>query len=177
SLNALFGLLVPIVDRHGGHVDKFLGDGLLAVFGAPEGFPDHADRALSAGLEMLDELERAGGALGVCVGINSGRVVAGSIGGAGRLNFSVIGDAVNVAARVEQATRGTDDCLLLTRATRDALLRPALVASRGTMPLKGKSEPVELFAPVRDRSVIGRSVVSADAAPRERRDRPVRPLR
>jgi class 3 adenylate cyclase len=177
SLNALFGLLVPIVDRHGGHVDKFIGDGLLAVFGAPEGFPDHADRALSAGLEMLDELERAGGALDVCVGINSGRVVAGSIGGAGRLNFSVIGDAVNVAARVEAATRGTDDCLLLTRATRDALLRPALVASRGTIPLKGKSEPVELFAPVRDRSEIGQRALSADAAPRERRDRPVRPSR
>src|SRR5205085_2385605 len=93
SLNALFELLVPVIDRHGGHVDKFIGDGLLAVFGAPEGFLDHADRALSAGLEILDELERARGSLDICIGINTGRVVAGSIGGAGRLNFSVIGDA------------------------------------------------------------------------------------
>jgi adenylate cyclase len=163
---------VPVIDRHGGHVDKFIGDGLLAVFGAPEGFPDHADRALSAGLEILAQLERAGGALDVCVGINTGRVVAGSIGGAGRLNFSVIGDAVNVAARVEEATRSSGDSLLLTRATRDALLRPALVTSRGTIALKGKSEPVELFAPLSDEEPL-----SAQAAPRAQRDRPVRPLR
>jgi class 3 adenylate cyclase len=171
SLNALFELLVPIIDRHGGHVDKFIGDGLLAVFGAPEGFPDHADRALAAGLEIRDELERGQGALDVCIGINTGRVVAGSIGGAGRLNFSVIGDAVNVAARVEQATRASEDSLLLTRATRDSLLRPALVASRGTIALKGKAEPVELFAPIRD------AALSESPSQRARPDRPVRPLR
>jgi adenylate cyclase len=172
SLNALFELLVPIVGRHGGHVDKFIGDGLLAVFGAPEGFPDHADRALAAGIEILDALAREPAALDVCVGINTGRVVAGSIGGAGRLNFSVIGDAVNVAARVEAATRGTGDSLLLTRATRDALLRPALVSSRGTIELKGKAEGVEVFAPVSDENEL-----RVPAQSHARRDRPVRPLR
>jgi adenylate cyclase len=172
SLNALFELLVPVVVRHGGHVDKFIGDGLLAVFGAPEGFPDHADRALAAGVEILDEVQRAPGALDVRVGINTGRVVAGSIGGAGRLNFSVVGDAVNVAARVEQATRETGDRLLFTRATRDALLRPALVASRGTVSLKGKAQAVELFAPVPDADAV-----SLPETPRAQRDRPVRPLR
>jgi adenylate cyclase len=186
SLNALFEILVPIIDRHGGHVDKFIGDGLLAVFGAPEGYPDHADRALCAGLEILDALERHEGVLDVCVGINTGSVIAGSIGGAGRLNFSVIGDTVNIAARVEAATRGTADNLLLTRATRDALLRPALVSSRGTIALKGKSEPVELFAPDRVERASAREAdaddriedsVSADARPRARRDRAVRPLR
>jgi class 3 adenylate cyclase len=108
----------------------------------------------------------------VHIGINTGRVVAGSIGGAGRLNFSVIGDAVNVAARVEQATRETEDKLLLTRATRDALLRPALVGSRGTIALKGKSEAIEVFAADRVERVA-----SADGSPHARRDRPVRPLR
>ena len=148
ALNALFEVLVPIIGRHGGHVDKFMGDGLLAVFGAPEGFPDHADRALAAGLEILDAVNGPGVPLRVCVGINTGRVVAGSIGGAGRLNFSVIGDAVNVAARVEAATRDTGDDLLLTRATRDALVRPAALVSRGSISLKGKAEPMELFAAV-----------------------------
>jgi adenylate cyclase len=188
SLNTLFELLVPIIDRHGGHVDKFIGDGLLAVFGAPEGFPDHADRALAAGLEILAELERDAGALDVCIGINTGRVAAGSIGGAGRLNFSVIGDAVNVAARVEEATRSSGDSLLLTRATRDALLRPALVTSRGTISLKGKSEPVEVFTPQsgdgerdgargeRDAHDAG-DELSADSGARARRDPEVRPLR
>jgi class 3 adenylate cyclase len=146
ALNALFEVVVPIIGRHGGHVDKFIGDGLLAVFGAPEGFADHADRALAAGLEILDAVGTGGVPLGVCVGLNSGPVVAGSIGGAGRLNFSVIGDAVNVAARVEAATRDTGDDLLLTRATREALLRPASLVSRGSISLKGKTEPIELFA-------------------------------
>jgi adenylate cyclase len=149
TLNSLFETLVPVIDRHGGHVDKFIGDGLLAVFGAPEGFADHADRALAAGLEILDALERSDSELRVCIGINSGRVVAGAIGGAGRLNFSVIGDAVNVAARVEEATRTTGDELLLTRATSDALRRSAPLTSRGTILLKGKSDAIELFAPVR----------------------------
>ena len=105
AINALFETIVPVIDRHGGHVDKFIGDGLLAVFGPPEGLSDHADRAVAAGLEVVEAVRQADGELLVCVGISTGRVVAGSIGGAGRLNFSVIGDAVNVAARVEAATR------------------------------------------------------------------------
>ncbi|MDQ6811232.1 MAG: HAMP domain-containing protein [Actinomycetota bacterium] len=157
ALNALFEILVPIIGRHGGHVDKFMGDGLLAVFGAPEGYSDHADRALSAGLEILDAVESSKVPFGVCIGINTGRVVAGSIGGGGRLNFSVIGDPVNVAARVEAATRETGDDLLLTRATRDALVRPAVLASRGSISLKGKSDPIELLAPPRNAEAAARA--------------------
>jgi adenylate cyclase len=149
ALNRLFESVVPIVERHGGYVDKFVGDGVLAVFGAPEGYPDHADRALATGREIVEAVEGgAAGRLRVGVGINSGRVVAGSIGGGGRLNFSVIGDAVNVASRVEHATRRTGDHLLLTAATRDALTRPGDIAlvSRGEAALRGKAEPIELFA-------------------------------
>jgi adenylate cyclase len=149
ALNSLFETIVPVIGRHGGRVDKFIGDGLLAVFGAPEGFPDHADRALAAGLEILDEVDRSDVPLEVRIGINSGRVVAGSIGGAGRLNFSVIGDAVNVAARVEAATRTTGDELLLTRASCDALSREATLVSRGSISLRGKSDAIELLAPAR----------------------------
>lgn len=148
ALNELFEQIVPIITRHGGHVDKFLGDGVLAVFGAPEGFPDHADRALAAGLEILDAVgDGTPSGLTLGIGLNTGRVVAGSIGGAGRLNYSVIGDPVNVASRVEAATRELPDDLLLTCSTRDALQRPAALVSRGSIPLKGKAEPVELFAP------------------------------
>lgn len=146
SLNALFEVIVPIVAEHGGHVDKFLGDGLLAAFGAPEGWIDHADRAVAAGLQIASAVNQPGARLLVGVGINTGSVIAGSIGGAGRLNFSVIGDAVNVAARVEAATRETGDDLLITSATRDAMTRPLALVSRGTVPLKGKSEPVEVLA-------------------------------
>ena len=88
------------------------------------------------------------GELSVGVGVNSGRVVAGSIGGAGRLNFSVIGDAVNVAARVEAATRELGEEVLITDTTRRLLSETVEVASRGPQPLRGKTEPVQLWAPI-----------------------------
>jgi class 3 adenylate cyclase len=148
TLNRLFSVIVPIVDEHGGHVDKFIGDGLLAVFGAPELFPDHADRAVAAACEIAAAAAAAGTGLSVAAGVNSGRVVAGSIGGAGRLNFSVIGDAVNTAARVEAATRQTGDDVLITAATAAMLQREVPLVSRGSVPLKGKAEPLEVFAPL-----------------------------
>ena len=146
ALNGLFEVIVPIIRDHGGHVDKFLGDGVLAVFGAPEGFSDHADRAVGAGIAIAQTVARAGLALSVGVGVNSGPVVAGSIGGAGRLNFSVIGDVVNVAARVEAATRSTGDTMLITAETRDALTRTWELLPRGSVPLKGKLQPVEILS-------------------------------
>ena len=152
TLNRLFEVMVPIVTRHGGHVDKFIGDGLLAVFGAPEAYPDHANRAVAAACDIVRAVNSGTShdGLRVGVGVNTGRVVAGSIGGAGRLNFSVIGDAVNIAARVEAATRETGDDVLVTSATRGRLLGGPSMVSRGTVTLKGKSEPVEVFAPVMD---------------------------
>jgi adenylate cyclase len=96
---------VPIVHAHGGHVDKYVGDGLLAVFGAPRRQEEHADQALAVSLEIAAAVEEEfEDRLSIGVGLNSGLVVAGNVGGAGRLEFSVIGDAVNVAARVEAAT-------------------------------------------------------------------------
>lgn len=147
TLNAMFAAAVPVVEKHGGHVDKFLGDGLLAYFGVPENQPDHADRALAAACEMVRAVESVGTGLSVGVGVNTGRVIAGAVGGAGRLNFSIIGDAVNVAARVESMTRETGDDVLVTAATRDALRRPVALTSRGHLPLKGKAEPLELLTP------------------------------
>ncbi|MDX6648831.1 MAG: adenylate cyclase [Solirubrobacteraceae bacterium] len=149
-LNALFEGVVPVISRHGGHIDKFIGDGLLAVFGAPEPHRDHADRAVAAAVEILEVTEAGvAGELRVGVGVNSGPVVAGAIGGAGRLNFSVIGDAVNVAARVESATRRTGDGVLLTGATRERLTRTVPLVPRGTAELKGRDEPIDLFTPGR----------------------------
>jgi class 3 adenylate cyclase len=151
-LNALFAVVVPIVNRHGGHVDKFVGDGLLAMFGAPEPFPDHADRAVRAACEMagvVNSEDEPGFRIGV--GVNTGRVVAGSIGGAGRLNFSVIGDAVNIASRVESATRELDEDVLITEATARELSADVEVKDCGEHELKGLPGPLRLCAPrVRD---------------------------
>jgi adenylate cyclase len=154
SLNRLFGRVVPIVHAHEGHVDKFVGDGLLAVFGAPRRQDDHAEQALDAALEIERAVrEEFAGELEIGIGLNSGTVVAGNVGGAGRLEFSVIGDAVNVAARVEATTRKTGDTVLLTEHTVRLLGRhAAAVERRPAVPLKGKHQAVSLYAPVRERA-------------------------
>jgi adenylate cyclase len=163
ALNGLFEVVVPIISRHGGHVDKFVGDGLLAVFGAPESYPDHADRAVRAGCAMSEAVnggDAAGDELRIGVGINTGAVVAGSIGGAGRLNFSVIGDPVNVAARVEAATRELDADVLATQTTCDRLSDEFELEDLGERELKGIADPVRLFAP---KHVPGAAGVEAKA--------------
>jgi len=156
-LNDLFGIAVPCVTRHGGHANKFLGDGLLAVFGAPERLDDHADRAVAAAQEIAERLGekvrertkkvRTRTITGFGIGINSGPVVVGSVGGGGRLEFAVIGDPVNVAARVEHLTRETGDTILISEAARGLLRRPDLeLEPRGEFALKGVSEPVPIYA-------------------------------
>ena len=147
-LNALFEIVVPAVVEAGGHVNKFLGDGALAVFGAPNDLPDHADAALRTAV-VIDRLvaERFGQELRIGIGINTGVVIAGTIGGGGKLEFTLIGDAVNVAARVEQLTKTTGDTILLTQQCLEALTsQPPGLLDRGAHALKGKSAPVQVFS-------------------------------
>jgi class 3 adenylate cyclase len=148
-LNDFYEHVVPVLLRQGGHANKFVGDGLLAVFGAPERWPDHADRAVAAALEIARVVDDVyGGDLRIGIGVNSGPVLAGTIGGGGRLEFTVIGDAVNTASRVEQATRETGDTILVTDATLRLLRRDhGGFEERPATELRGKSEPVALFAP------------------------------
>jgi adenylate cyclase len=149
TVNRLWERVVPLIHAHAGHVDKFVGDGLLAVFGAPRRLADHADQALAAALQVADAVEdEFRGELSVGVGLNSGPVVAGNVGGAGRLEFSVIGDAVNVAARVEAATRQTGDAILVSEHTRRLLTAERVtLEERPEISLKGKTDPVALYAP------------------------------
>ncbi|MFZ0905449.1 MAG: adenylate/guanylate cyclase domain-containing protein [Mycobacterium sp.] len=145
-LNALYSEIVPIVRRHGGHANKFIGDGLLAVFGAPDRRPDHARRAVAAGRDIVETIRSHGGEFRIGVGINSGNVIAGTIGGGGRVDFTVIGDTVNTAARVESATRDTGDDLLITHATRSLIDDDDAWIERPAFQLKGKSQPVRVYA-------------------------------
>ena len=154
-LNDLFGLVVPLLIEHGGHANKFIGDGVMGVFGAPDRLSDHALRAVEAGCAVAEAVEdRYGGDLRVGIGINSGPASVGTIGGGGRLEFAVIGDTVNVAARVERLTRETGDTVLLTEATRALLdgAGPELEA-RGDVPIRGRADPVPVYAPVPGRAL------------------------
>ncbi len=122
---------------------------VLAVFGAPERIHQHADRAVQCAVELARTINsRRPGGFEVGVGVNTGKVVAGSIGGAGRLSFSVIGDAVNLAARVESATRETGDPVLITGETRAQLSETIEVEPRGEREIRGYDRRVELYAPM-----------------------------
>ncbi|MDQ6778420.1 MAG: adenylate/guanylate cyclase domain-containing protein [Actinomycetota bacterium] len=143
-LNEFFGVAIPVIERHGGFVHQLLGDGLLALFGAPFPVPDHPDRALAAGAEMLDAVDaQLGERCRIGIGINTGLVLVGTIGGGDHRRLAVVGDPVNVAARVQGATRDVGAQLLVTEATRCLLdaggpgLEPL-----GGVSLKGKSHPV-----------------------------------
>jgi adenylate cyclase len=148
-LNELYEAVVPVIKRHGGHANKFVGDGLLAVFGAPERYADHAARAVAAACDIAQLVrEGVGGELRVGLGVDSGRVVAGTIGGGRRRDFTVIGDTVNTAARVEAATRLTGDDILVTESTLRAIGSSGdEFEERPSVPMKGKTAGVRLYAP------------------------------
>jgi len=149
SLNRLYEAAIPVIARHGGHANKFIGDGLLVVFGAPERHADHAARAVAAAREIARLVrDGRGGELRVGLGVNTGRVVVGTIGGGGRRDFTAIGDTVNTAARVEAATRMTGDEILITETTLRALGAAAGdFEERPAVPLRGKADTVRLYAP------------------------------
>lgn len=117
-LNAYFAGVCAAVEAHGGMVNKFMGDGLLAVFGAPEDDPDHARHAAAAALDMVAAAARVprpdGGPTRIGVGVHTGEILVGSIGGQHRRDYTVIGDAVNLAARIEGLTRTLDADVLLS---------------------------------------------------------------
>ncbi len=145
-LAAHLAAMAEVVLAHGGTIDKFAGDAVMAVFGAPEPVPDHAERALRCALAMqARQAELNGGAelpLAMGIGVNTGVVVAGTVGGAGRLEYTVVGDAVNVAQRL-QAVAGPGEVVASAETVRGA---PALTAEPiGAHVVKGRREPVEVY--------------------------------
>jgi adenylate cyclase len=139
-----------ILDRHGGIVNKFLGDGFLALFGAPLEAPDAAHRAVAAAREMLVANERINSAtswpLRMGIGIHLGEVVAGNIGSPRRKEYTVIGDTVNFAARLEALNKELNSQFLISSAVREALGEAAHDAvHRGEVPIRGYEKPVPVW--------------------------------
>ncbi|MCB9778634.1 MAG: adenylate/guanylate cyclase domain-containing protein [Alphaproteobacteria bacterium] len=147
------------VRRRDGIVNKFLGDGLMAIFGAPLDEPDHARNAAQAAVaiaRVAQELDRSGAypGLRIGVGLHCGEVVVGDIGGRGHREYTAIGDVVNTASRVEGVTKDLDETVLVTRAVVEALGEGFTLGPGRPVSLRGKTEPVELFA-LRDGPATG----------------------
>ncbi|RUP37632.1 MAG: adenylate/guanylate cyclase domain-containing protein, partial [Gordonia sp. (in: high G+C Gram-positive bacteria)] len=146
-LNELFAIVVPAVVEAGGHVNKYLGDGALAVFGAPGELDRHADAAVTAAIRIRNLVaDTFADEVHIGIGLNTGEVIVGTIGGGGKLEYTLIGDAVNVAARVEQLTKTTGDTILLTGSCAQTLANPVPLVDRGRHEVKGKPEPVQVYA-------------------------------
>src|SRR5205823_4833770 len=141
-----FAVLVEILDRHSGIVNKFLGDGFLALFGAPIEDPLAARRAVAAAREMLTAMaeNNAGNdwPLTIGIGIHMGNVVAGNVGSPRRKEYTVIGDTVNFAARLEALNKEFGSQLLISAAVREALSELCEDAVLiGEVPVRGYDEP------------------------------------
>ena len=156
-MNGCFDALVPCIQRYDGTIDKFIGDAVMALFGAPVAQENHAEAAARAGLDMLVALERfnqaQGTTLGIHIGINTGLVIAGGIGSQDQQQYSVMGDAVNLAARLEDASERGE---ILVGVSTYRLIAPLFdLETRAPLSLKGKSEPVANYRLMKVRSVPG----------------------
>ena len=152
-LNEFHSCMVDCIFRWGGTLDKYLGDGLMAYFGAPVEQADHAERAVRCALDMQQalatmnrDLEGRGIApLRMGVGVHTGSVILGDIGAASRREFTIIGDTVNVAARVEQLTKVAGAAILVTEETRRGVSANLEFIAVEPLPVKGKREPLQTY--------------------------------
>ncbi len=150
-LNTLFDTLIEAVNRHKGIVNKFLGDGFMAVFGAPIDDGDDCRHAVDAALEilrLLEEMNRAGSIppTRIGIGLHSGRAVTGNVGSEARKEYTIIGQVVNVANRIEQLNKKFNSTLLMSEQVREKCLNHALAAEDlGPVPVKGQTTPVRVF--------------------------------
>ena len=145
------GAMAEVVTEYGGTIDKFQGDAVMVIFGAPDPLPDHASRALRCAIAMQRrqaELNAQGwgdadvDALHIGVGVNTGLVIAGAVGGGGRLEYTVVGDAVNIASRLQSEAEGGE---IVASATTVAAADGIPCQPIGPRVVKGREEPVEVF--------------------------------
>lgn len=154
-LNRYFSRQVEVIWRHGGTMDKFIGDCIMAFWGAPVPDPQQAEHAVAAALEMsrvVDEFRRELGDVGaqfdIGIGIHTGSAVVGFMGAEGKLDYTAIGDTVNLASRIEGQTKGVAR-ILVSAATRERCGARFDFSERGTYKVKGREQPVQLHEPVK----------------------------
>ena len=169
-LNEYFTRMVDIVFHHKGTLDKFVGDMVMALFGAPLDDPLHADHAVETALDMIDELHAlnvrwaAEGrpTLDIGIGINTGPMIAGNIGSDQIMSYTVIGDAVNLGSRLESLNKQYGTRIIISDVTRSHLTRDYPFRPLGDVVVKGKTQPVAIF------EVVGRTQPAGAGRARQR---------
>lgn len=158
GLNDYFSEMTAIIEAQGGFVDKFIGDAIVAVFGAPAADPQHAEKAVEATLQMQAALTGdvarfsiAGLPLRTRIGLNTAKVLIGNIGSPRRFNYTVMGDGVNLASRLEGANKKYGTAILVSDATRAACGDGTLFRSIDRIRVVGRDEPVTVFEPLAHR--------------------------
>jgi adenylate cyclase len=155
-LNRYLTVMSDVILDHGGTLIAYMGDGIMATFGAPTEQVDHADRALAAAQEMagpaLEEVNawlraRGGANFTIGIGLNSGPVMAGNVGSERRMEYTTIGDTTNTASRLESMTKGSEHTIFLADSVRSMLTRDRGDLVRvDAMPVRGKDEPVVVWS-------------------------------
>ncbi len=170
-LTAYFNAMTPIVHATGGTVDKFIGDAVMAFWGAPLDDPQHAEHAVTAAISMQQAMQvlvadlRARGLppIHMRIGLHTGRVVVGNVGSEQRFSYTAIGDAVNLAARLEGANKAFGTGILLSAATAAQLPSSVALRALDDVVVKGKTEPVRVFTPCDDAAVRDASLAALSA--------------
>jgi adenylate cyclase len=149
-LNILFGFMIPAINEHHGIINKFLGDGFMAVFGTPIQDDKQCHHAVDAAMKILRHVERLNAegripATRLGIGLHIGPVITGNVGGSERKEYTVIGDAVNLASRIEQATKQLGGQLLVSQAVMRLIGNGYAAQDMGLIDLKGQAQPMQLF--------------------------------
>jgi adenylate cyclase len=146
-LNRYFSVMSDVVHKHHGTVDKFIGDGLMAIFGAPQQLEQPERHALEAAQEMIERLAEVNADLAtmgeapirIGIGLHSGEIVVGHIGSRERHNYTAIGDVVNVASRLEGLSKTSGHVIIVSKTVAEALGYPKMLSSLGESPVSGHS--------------------------------------
>ncbi|QDO97431.1 adenylate/guanylate cyclase domain-containing protein [Ferrovibrio terrae] len=174
GLNIYFSTMTDIIEAHGGFVDKYIGDAIVAVFGAPLDAPRHAEQAMRAAMQMRDVLrtepERfslAGLPLKTRIGLNTGRVLIGNIGSPRRFNYTAMGDAVNLAARLEGANKAYGTSILVSEDTMKAAGEAVVARRVDIVRVVGRAQPVRLYEPLAPREAASAEDLRLAAVPED----------